>query len=55
MPFQPLFVVKGLVAMLAFVIPQVLVSISHVSIQHLYRLVNSTTEITHTLLVVSGV
>ena len=33
---QPLFVVEGFVTMLALVIPQVLVSISNVSIQHLH-------------------
>ena len=33
---QPLLVVEGFVTMLALVIPQVLVSISNVSIQHLH-------------------
>ena len=55
MPLQSLFVVKRLVAMLALVVPQVLVSISHVPIQHLHRLVHCTAQITHTLLVVASV
>ena len=55
MPLQTLFVVERLVAMLALVIPQVLVSISHVSVQNLHRLVDRTAQITHALLVVSSV
>ena len=55
MPLQALFVVERLVAMLALVIPQVLVSISHVSVQNLHRLVDRTAQIAYALLVVAGV
>ena len=46
---------KGLFAVGAFVVAEILVRVAHMTIQHLNTLVDSTAEITDTLLVVAGV
>ena len=54
-PLQPLLVVKGLVAVGALVVAQVLVRVSHVTVQHLHALVHSSAEVADALLVLARV